>query len=295
MEKPIDNPLDKMAEVFMNVDENGNIPEVEPELTMAEQLADGKLDTDERSEDDEGSIQEQIRGEDNADDAVDPAEAPEPELVDFDSLSETLKLPKEDVYKIPIPLGDERDPIPLGKLKDQYVEAERFKERQQEMTEQLADQQNDLMAKRREVDSLMQALGPQLDNQTRDYINQQSQESIARERKQVIQSIPEWSDAKTVAADLEAITDFAGGYGYSATEINNIVDHRLFKMLRDVSLGHKRVKEARKGKAVPKAQPPKRTESIKGASLSSLVERSKKTGSKDDKANAMLAVLGANE
>ena len=61
---------------------------------------------------------------------------------------------------------------------------------------------------------------------------QQHQETLQREKAALLESIPEWNDPEVFQNDVQKIVRVGGEYGFSPDEMGEIVDHRMFKVLR---------------------------------------------------------------
>lgn len=65
---------------------------------------------------------------------------------------------------------------------------------------------------------------------------QQTLETTAREAMgKLLEAIPAWKDPKVAQADMAKITDYAKAIGYADTDLNEILDHRVFVMARDAA------------------------------------------------------------
>jgi len=125
--------------------------------------------------------------------------------------------------------------------------------------------------------------------------NQYQAQNLQHARVQMLQDIPEWSDAAIMKADQDRIRSLAGAYGYSDDELQHIVDPRAVKLMRD----YMKLKGQADGAAAAVKQVRKAPRLLKGGSRTQnsgttekLVKQARTTGDKNDKLRAMKAVLG---
>ena len=81
----------------------------------------------------------------------------------------------------------------------------------------------------------------------------QQQQALQRGSEQLIANIPEWKDPKIAADEHATIREYLTTKGYTANDVDNIVDHRAVEIARDAVLGHnirtgKELKAKRKAK-----------------------------------------------
>lgn len=62
---------------------------------------------------------------------------------------------------------------------------------------------------------------------------------LASEAEKLVAAIPEWKDTEKAKAAMTEIAEYARTQGYTDEELGAVMDHRVFKILRDASLYRK--------------------------------------------------------
>jgi hypothetical protein len=129
---------------------------------------------------------------------------------------------------------------------------------------------------------------------------------VQREREALVSVIPEWGDqTEKGKAFRSAVRDYGIREGFTATELQNVDDHRAFKILHKAYLYDKAVADKaerlKKGKGKVEALQKTLTPAAKNATgkrvtqktqVTELKARAKKSGSVNDAAAAIEAMLG---
>lgn len=98
------------------------------------------------------------------------------------------------------------------------VKRQKFGERQQQIeaikttaNQQLSEQQTEIQAKQQE----------------------QKDTYLANQNELLVSAIPEWSDLSVRESEAKEMSNFLSDYGFTETEVGNVIDHRLVKIVRD--------------------------------------------------------------
>jgi hypothetical protein len=182
------------------------------------------------------------------------------------ALAETLGIEVAELYDLEIPSSiDGEQPFTLGKLKDHMTEREDFTVRSLKFEEEKRQKEADYLRANEELQELIStlpkdAIKPETINKAREKMAKRRQIESAK----TLEAISEWSDEKIREADLTEIVEHLSSYGFPESHILSIMDHRMFKMLRDFTKQTKRlqkaiamVKEAQKPGASGKSPNPK--------------------------------------
>ena len=119
---------------------------------------------------------------------------------------------------------------------------------------------------------------------------QKQNEHLQREQAAMLKAMPEWNDRETYDRDRSAILEVAGQYGFSESDVGQIMDHRAVKLLRDMARLSTKIEEAEKlpqqvhKQAVKGKKPHART---KKSDLDSLVDSAIKSNNDDLKLSAI--------
>ena len=159
----------------------------------------------------------------------DPAgEAPKT-LAEF---AEVAGLKIEDIYKLDVPMRDGLEPLTLGALKDKAMKAGDLEIASTEIEERRSKYENDMIRSRGELNAIVAMLPeipPELVAKARDaHI-----ENLQTERQALLDVKPEWADDAVYERAQADILEAVGDYGFTRTDIDLVIDHRLTKLLHD--------------------------------------------------------------
>lgn len=207
-------------------------------------------------------------------------------------LAAELGVDAKAIYEVEIPLGEGKK-MSLGELKDLAKQAEEHRGALEKLQAVETDRSNEIMLARRELSTMMQALGENIDPVTVRAVQEMNAKTLQRERTLMMRAIPEWSDPLVIAADRKIMVDFLAQYGFNEMELGQVADHRLIKLLRDTAKGHAAASAAKQqASKPPKHNAPSPATRTAGDSLRTLIQRAKAPGSRPaDKAAAIGALL----
>lgn len=176
------------------------------------------------------------------------------------ALAEKLGIKPAELYKdLQISVGD-GEVMSLSTVKDRAQELVRADTLLAEAEENKTAAENEILRMTNELSLVAQRLGRQPTDAEKaeaqalrgNYVKEQNQLAVA--------AIPEWKDKAAQATELELMGATLVEYGFSPAEIQNTVDHRQVKLIRDYAALRKRLKDA---KATQKAD--KRRQTSKSA------------------------------
>ena len=211
-------------------------------------------------------------------------------------LAENAGLTLDELYQLKVPMGDGRDAVALGGLKDQLTEAVNLDATRSEAFEaERVEFENEMIRGRQELQQIVAQL-PELPPGLLDSAKQAHIELIDRERAALLTVKPEWSDPETYRAARVEILGAVAEYGFGESDLGMVVDHRLTKLLHDfarlkqrVATANSRMKEVREG-GQPKRARGASTVKRGGKAADGLIEKAR-TGDDRDKQNAVAAVI----
>lgn len=133
----------------------------------------------------------------------------------------------------------------IGKLKDLAtasgdLETERFK-----FEEQRSQRESELIRAQQELQTILSALPktalkPEILEQAR----ARHESTLTRERARTLEVIPEWRDNDRRTQDLAGMVEWLKGYGFPASYLQSVYDHRTVRFIRDNWLRAERVRKA---------------------------------------------------
>lgn len=181
------------------------------------------------------------------DEAPPDDDAPPKQLKSLDDIAKILKRDPASLYDIEIPLraGSEKKSMKLGELKDYFDSQDDHRLSKIEWEEERGKQEAELSRSRAELAEIMKMIPP--DKLTPDVLNtvRTKQDAIVvSERKRTLERIPAWRDENTRAQELQLIADHLADYGFPASALTQLYDHRMLAYLRDNALRLQRLNVA---------------------------------------------------
>ena len=168
----------------------------------------------------------------------------EPERFAFDQLAEAAGMSVDELYRVELPLGDERGTTTLGAIKDKFREVLRVDQLHGEMESQRVEFENSMIRARGELNQVIQMLGPNVTPELVQMAQQQTRDHAASERELLSDIKPEWRDDKKFQQAQTEILEAVSDYGFGRGDLDLVVDHRLVKLLHDFAGMKARVKSA---------------------------------------------------
>jgi len=207
-------------------------------------------------------------------------------------LAKELGVDAKSLYEVEIPIGDGKK-LSLGELKDLAKQSDDHRTALEQLRGVETDRSNEVMLARRELATMMQALGDQVDPMAVHAVQEMNSKHLQRETTLMMAAIPEWRDPVHRAADKKEMVDFVGKYGFTESELGQVTDHRLVKLLRDMAKGHAAASAAKQqAQKPPKHNAPSPASKSPSDNLRTLLQRAKAPGSRpSDKAAAIGALL----
>jgi hypothetical protein len=153
---------------------------------------------------------------------------------DFAQLAEVLGIDAKDLYDIQVPSSVEgAEPFTLGKLKDLAKDHDDFAVRTLEHDEKVRKTQTEFMRAEQELRELFAALPPDaIKPEVRAKLQAKRDKALTEERQRVLDAIPEWKDATLRASELEAMDEHLKNYGFPASYLASVFDHRTLRYIR---------------------------------------------------------------
>lgn len=202
----------------------------------------------------------------------------------------------KDLFDIELSFGTETDQTSatIGQLKDAFAKGTDLDERETQVTVGRQDLENETMRARGELQELMSMIDatPQMLERA----SAQYQETIQRERRALLAIVPEMKDEEVYARRHKGVQDLAGKYRITPAEIDNMSDHRAYKLLLDAVEWREQLNSAdaegkrlRKGARVGAS---KKQAGSKHGKTDKLIARAQETGDDRDRAAAVSALIG---
>ena len=191
----------------------------------------------------------------------------------FNDLAGATDMDLDALYALEATLDDGGEPVTIEQLKDHYKQRADFDVTKLEFEEQRTQQMNDLVRERAELKELLQALPANaVKPEVLQRMRTKMEQTASEERQRTLEAIPEWKNAEARTQDITAMAEHLQGYGFPANQLEQLVDHRWQRYIRDNMLREQRIRSAlekvRKGAppkastSKPQAKPPKRGTSL---------------------------------
>lgn len=215
----------------------------------------------------------------------------------MDGLAERAGLTLEELFNVELPLGDEREPVTLGALKDKFTEMARVDDSRTLLDEQRTDFENQMIRSRQELRSIVQMLGPNVPPQLMQAAEASFRQNLDSERDALRAAKPEWKDPETFRAAQDEMLETITPYGYSRQDLDFVMDHRLVKLVYDYGQLQKRFKAAQAtakeitgGKTFPGAKRGDAKRTTRKRQKQEILQRAR-TGNTQDKVQGVAALL----
>jgi len=191
-----------------------------------------------------------IRGEPEPD-PVEPGKPPgdaKPKPKSLDDAAKALGLTVAELYELDVPLrgeGKDRAAKKLGELKDYYAAQDDHSLERLQWEEKRDKEQASVARERAELAELMASIPREkLDPRVIDIVRQKIDANINAERRKTLDRIPQWGDDNTRTVELTGIAEHLADYGFPASALQGITDHRMLAYMRDNWLRMTRLQSA---------------------------------------------------
>lgn len=160
------------------------------------------------------------------------------------ALAERLGVKPEDLYAVEVPMADGTS-VKLGELKDAYADRESTARKELELEERRIKIEAELTRAKSEIETLIKELPPEvLKPEFLERVRKDALAARERERRAVMEAIPEWADEETRTRELQGIVEMLQDYGYSPQSLEQSLDSRLIRLARDSWLRKTRIERA---------------------------------------------------
>lgn len=160
------------------------------------------------------------------------------------ALAERLGVKPEDLYAVEVPMADGTS-VKLGELKDAYADRESTARKELELEERRIKIEAELTRAKSEIETLIKELPPEvLKPEFLERVRKDALAARERERRAVMEAIPEWADEETRTRELQGIVEMLQDYGYSPQYLEQSLDSRLIRLARDSWLRKTRIERA---------------------------------------------------
>jgi hypothetical protein len=164
----------------------------------------------------------------------------------LDELGEALGVKVSDLYNLEVPIGGDAENVKtLGELKDIVKAGTELDLERIEFEESKTKRDTEYRKQAQDIADIVASL-------PRHMVTDELKEKIFRQRSQIQEredalvraTIPEWSDGELRAKDWSRMTDYLSEFGFPATFLDNVYDHKVINLVRDAALRKSRLDQA---------------------------------------------------
>ena len=193
-------------------------------------------------------------------------------------------------------IGDEW--VSFSQMADSYQAQQELAQREEQAKESVSESQREMLQMRTQLNEIMQVLPPEQLQQFAEQAKGRDERYRREQQQLVLETIPEWQNADTLARDRQAILEVASDFGFSEQEMAFTTDARAIRMLHEFA----QLKRERAAalKAAGTAQPGKPNAPIRdgrkqnqASALRKKLEAAK-TGGMQERVSGVAAILEAN-
>lgn len=217
----------------------------EPTKSELDQVS-ALLRGEEPDQGDQGNQDDQDGDSENSD-ASSETDKPKGKPKNLEALAETLGLEVKDLYEMEIPFADGDDVThkTLGEVKDEISERSTFEVDRLAWEEQKTDRDNQVVKSMQEIQEIVSML-------PKSAISEQLVQAVARKRAVMVETetrmtrqvIPEWTNEDVEERDRAAMREHLGEYGFPENYLDNLVDHKTLRYIRESMKRQQRIERA---------------------------------------------------
>ncbi len=157
--------------------------------------------------------------------------------------AEKLGMKIEDLYALDVPMRDGVEPIKLGALKDFARQSADVAELTVELETQRSDFENSMIRAKQELQEVVNLL-PNVPDVLIEQARATITENQQREHSRLMEIKPDWKEPEVYQQARSDILEAVADYGFTRSDLDLVIDHRLTKLLHDFSMLKRRVASA---------------------------------------------------
>lgn len=211
-------------------------------------------------------------------------------------LSKRLGFKPEQIYNVKIPMPAGAEPLTIGQLKDRIGEIVDLETRETQFEQRRIASEGDLLRAQTEIRELL-AMVPRehINPETVKKIRQRHEANMHREREATLEHIPAWNDEKVEMQDKQGMIKFMSNYGFDASFLGTVTDHRALKFIRDMYLRDKRINNALAKVTIPDSKGQRASGKTKKSAVRPNVQQSQRQNVAPDQRSRLAALFNQSE
>lgn len=189
---------------------------------------------------------------------AEPEELAEKPPLDLKTLAEWLKVDPSELYGLKFKTASGAE-LTVSEIKDRVQSLSEIENQRDETRKLRAELEADRIRYEREQAALLAAIPKEhVSRELLDTWQKQQTEHLSREREAMLRTIPEWVDSAVVTADRARMVELISEYGFTGSDLENVTDHRLLRLVRDFAKASAKAKAEAKPPPVKVAAAPKK-------------------------------------
>jgi hypothetical protein len=182
---------------------------------------------------DSGSAEEGAAADDESggEDEDQPTDDEQGQL-DLKALAEKVGVEVSDLYGVRVAMGQGREPLTLGELKDSVNDLHTIEERREALVSERIDHQNAVLRDQHELSYIVDVMG-EVPDELRQLAAEKHQIEATKQREKLLNIFPGWKDPQEYVGARERMIGAIGELGLSETDLSLVNDARWIKLIHD--------------------------------------------------------------
>lgn len=156
------------------------------------------------------------------------------EPIDLKALAERTGIEIDQLYDVQVAMGQGREPLKLGELKDYVNELHTLDDRREALITQQIEHENAMLRDQQEIAMIVEAIG-EVPESLRALAAEKQSLNLAKQREQLLQIFPEWADQRQYVDDRSKMVDRISRYGLTEQDLGLVQDARWIKVIADLT------------------------------------------------------------
>ena len=163
----------------------------------------------------------------------------------LDELAERLSVNVSDLYNLQVPFGGGESPKTLGQIKDLVSDIDAFEMERLTWSETRAKKEADFMRSAQELTEVLQLIPKNaISKELLQRVSERRTAAKQREDMLLRDAIPDWADEQTETRERQLMQAHLKDYGFPEGYLDNLIDHKTVKFIRDAALRKQRIDNA---------------------------------------------------
>lgn len=162
----------------------------------------------------------------------------------FNDLAESLGMELDDLYKLQVSTTDGKT-VTIEEMKALQGEQDNITIRELEFEETRAAKEGDLRQAQNELAEIVAALpNGTIKPEVMEKLRAKNAARTTVEQSRTLEAIPTWKDEAIRTSDMVGMSAHLERFGFPASHLGTVVDHRMFVFIRESHLREQRIRKA---------------------------------------------------